>query len=70
MTGWVWFLSRVIIFHPKTGLVVPILGPHELCMLFNVAALRSCMVATIADSTVSAAIHEGRVSLMLLARGR
>lgn len=49
------------LFSSQTGLAVPVVGPHELCALFQMAALRRHRAAAIADSVVCAAIHRKEI---------
>lgn len=58
MTGRVCRLSPVVCFHPKTDFVVPVAGPHELYITFEMVVPRVHMADAIADSAVSTAIHE------------
>lgn len=66
MTGRVSHLSPVVALHPKTGLVVLVVGRHELGVLLGVAALCGHVVAAIANPAVCAAVREGEVLLVLL----
>lgn len=61
-------MSLVVSLHPKTGLIVPVAGLHELGVFLEIAVLRSHMAATIAYSTVYNDVFEVEVLLVLRAQ--
>lgn len=53
-------------FDPKANIIIPDSCLDKMGVVLKIAALKGHMVATVAGSAVSAAIHEGRVRLLFI----
>lgn len=58
VTGRICRMPTVVSFYLRAGLAISVSDHNEVIIIFQVAALRGYMVAAVAYSAVSAAVHE------------
>lgn len=69
-TNQIWWLSLMIFFRSKTGLIIVVADFLELDVFLEMKTIQNHMLAAIEDSAVHATFHKGRAWLVLLSRNR
>lgn len=68
MTDVILHLLWMVSIYSKPCVVVYVLSTHNVCVLFELAALRDDVVATLAEPTLSVAIRKIRVGIIVTSR--